>query len=118
MADKTVFKVAAVQMSSVQNDTEATIDKVIQYIEEAGAAGAKVIACPEAIIPGYPWWIWMDGPIQGMDLFCELYNQAIEIPSPQVRRLSSAAREAQAYVCFGNRKRRWQSLSHATMILA
>ena len=99
MADRTTFKVAAVQMSPVQNDTEATIDKVIKYMEEAAAAGAKVIGFPEAIIPGYPWWIWMDGPIQGMDLFCELYNQAIEIPSPQVRRLSEAARNAQAYVC-------------------
>ena len=99
MADRTTFKVAAVQMSPVQNDTEATIDKVIKYTEEAAAAGAKVVGFPEAIIPGYPWWIWMDGPIQGMDLFCELYDQAIEIPSPQVRRLSEAARNAQAYVC-------------------
>lgn len=75
-------------MAPVQNDTDATIDKVVGYIREAADAGAKVIGFPEAIIPGYPWWIWMDGPIQGMDLFCELYSQAVEIPSVQVARLS------------------------------
>lgn len=99
MAKFNQFKVAAVQMAPVQNDTDATLGKVIGYIEEAAGEGAKVIAFPEAIVPGYPWWIWMDGPIAGMDLFCELYDQAIEIPSPQVARLSAAAREAEAYVC-------------------
>lgn len=91
MTQTTQFKVAAVQMAPVQNDTDATIDKVVGYIGEAADASAKVIGFPEAIIPGYPWWIWMDGPIQGMDLFCELYSQAVEIPSVQVARLSQAA---------------------------
>ena len=99
MTQTTQFKVAAVQMAPVQNDTDATIDKVVGYIGEAADASAKVIGFPEAIIPGYPWWIWMDGPIQGMDLFCELYSQAVEIPSVQVARLSQAARDAEAYVC-------------------
>lgn len=55
MTQTTQFKVAAVQMAPVQNDTDATIDKVIGYIGEAADAGAKVIGFPEAIIPGYPW---------------------------------------------------------------
>lgn len=38
--------------------------------------------------------------MQGMDLFCELYDQAIIIPSPQVARLSQAAKEAGAYACI------------------
>ena len=57
MTQTTQFKIAAVQMAPVQNDTDATIDKVIGYIGEAADAGAKVIGFPEAIIPGYPWWI-------------------------------------------------------------
>lgn len=99
MAKIKQFKVAAVQMAPVQNNTDATIDKVVDYVKEAAEAGAKVIAFPEAIIPGYPWWIWMDSPIVGMDLFCELYDQAVEIPSPQVSRLSQAAKDAGVYYC-------------------
>lgn len=99
MEKLTQYKVAAVQMAPVQNDTDATIDKVVGYVAEAAAAGAKLIAFPEAVIPGYPWWIWMDGPMQGMDLFCQLYDQAIEIPSPQLARLSQAARDNGVYYC-------------------
>lgn len=100
MSKKTkTFKVAAVQMAPVQNNTDATIDKVISYVKEAAEAGAKVIAFPEAIVPGYPWWIWFDGPIQGMDLYCQLYDQAVEIPSTQVARLSQAAKDAGVYFC-------------------
>ena len=94
------FKVAAVQIAPVQNNTDATIDKVVAAILEAGKEGAKVIGFPESIIPGYPWWIWMDSPLVGMDLFVEFYDESIEIPSPQVARLSAAAKEAEAYVCI------------------
>lgn len=99
MANYPQLKVAAVQMTPVQNDTDATIDKVIDKIKEAAAEGAKVIGFPEAMIPGYPWWIWLDSPLDGMDLYSELYREAIEIPSPQVARLSAAAREAGVYFC-------------------
>lgn len=57
MADIKQFKVAAVQMAPVQNNTAATIDKVVAYMEEAAREGAKIVAFPEAIVPGYPWWI-------------------------------------------------------------
>lgn len=99
MADIKQFKVAAVQMAPVQNDTNATLDKVIGYIEEAAQEGAKIVAFPEAVVPGYPWWIWMDGPMQGMDLYCQLYDQAIEIPSAEVARLSKAAHDNGIYAC-------------------
>lgn len=54
MADIEQFKVSAVQMAPVQNNTAATIDKVVGYMEEAAREGAKIVAFPEAIVPGYP----------------------------------------------------------------
>lgn len=44
------FKVAAVQMAPVQNNTDAAGAKVVGYAQEAAAAGAKVIGFPEAIM--------------------------------------------------------------------
>lgn len=96
----TQFKVAAVQMSPVQNNTDATIDKVIGFMKEAAKEGAKVVSFPEALIPGYPWWIWLDSPILGMDLYTQLYNEAIEIPSRQIAKLSQAAKDAEIYCCI------------------
>lgn len=54
MAEKSTLRVAAVQMAPVLLDLEATTDKVCEKIREAGAAGARVIGFPEAMIPGYP----------------------------------------------------------------
>ena len=47
------YKVAAVQAAPAWLDLDASIAKTIALIEEAAAKGAKLIAFPEAFIPGY-----------------------------------------------------------------
>ena len=93
------YKVAAVQAAPVMLDTEATVKKTCDLIDEAGRQGVKLINFPEAWIPGYPYWIWADGVDYGMPLFVELYNQAVEIPSKAVRDISEAAKRNKMYVC-------------------
>ena len=56
------YKVAVVQAAPAWLDLDASIKKTIALIEEAAAKGAKLIAFPEAFIPGYPWYIWLDSP--------------------------------------------------------
>ncbi len=99
MAKYPKLKVAAVQMAPVMLDLDATINKVCAAVDEAGAAGAKVIGFPEAIVPGYPWWIWMKDPNSGMRHYVQLYQNAVEIPSPAVQKLSEAARRNGVYFC-------------------
>jgi predicted amidohydrolase len=47
-------KVAAVQAAPVLADRDATIGKVIALAETAAAQGARLVAFPEAFVPGYP----------------------------------------------------------------
>ena len=56
------YKVAVVQAAPVWLDLDATVEKTIALITEAARNGAKLIAFPEAFIPGYPWYIWMGAP--------------------------------------------------------
>lgn len=104
------YKVAAVQAAPVLLDLDATVRKTCDLIDEAGKIGAKLINFPEAWIPGYPWWIWMDDVNYGMKYFVDLYNNAVEIPSQAVRDLSEAARRNRMYVCVSVTEREGGSL--------
>lgn len=104
------FKAAAVQAAPVMLDLEGSVKKTCRLIDEAGENGAKIINFPEAWIPGYPYWIWMDGPDFGMEYFVELYKNAVEIPSKAVRDISEAAKRNKMYVCVSVTEREGGSL--------
>lgn len=93
------YRVAAVQASPVLLDLDATVEKTCRLVDEAAGNGAKVIAFPEAFIPGYPWWIWLGNVDYGMKYYIELYKNAIEIPSLAVQKLSAAANRNKVYFC-------------------
>ena len=59
------FKAAAVQTSPVFLDVDKTIDKAVACIKEAAANGAQLIAFPEVLVAGYPYWNWIMRPVQG-----------------------------------------------------
>ncbi len=94
------LKVAAVQAAPVLLDLDATVEKSCRLIDECGANGAKVIAFPEAFIPGYPWWIWLGNTDYGMKYYIDLYKNAVEIPSKSIQMLSEAAKRNSVYVCI------------------
>jgi nitrilase len=96
--------VAAVQAAPVFLDREATPEKACDLIAEAGAAGARLIVFPESFIPAYPDWVWaIPSGEEGLlnDLYAELLDQAVTIPSDATERLGRAAQQAGAYVVMG-----------------
>ncbi len=54
--------VAAVQAAPVLLDRDATVAKVVALCEKAAAEGARLVAFPEAFVPGYPDWVWRTRP--------------------------------------------------------
>ncbi|QUS41926.1 carbon-nitrogen hydrolase family protein [Tardiphaga alba] len=106
-----LFKAAAVQAGPVFLDLDASIEKACGFIREAGANGARLIGFPESYVPGFPAWIFKEGPMgHSATLFGRLYQNAVEIPSKAVARLSKAARDAQIYVCISVTERERGSL--------
>jgi nitrilase len=99
-----LFKIAAVQAAPVFLDREATVEKACALIAEAGHNGACLVVFPESFIPTYPDWVWAipageDGLLN--ELYAELLDQAVTIPSAATERLCRAARAAGTYVVIG-----------------
>ena len=51
------MKIALVQTAPVLLDRAATTEKLLAAAHEAIAAGAQLLVFPEAILPGYPFWL-------------------------------------------------------------
>jgi len=86
-------KVAAVQAAPVLLDRDQTIDKVVALTEQAAAEGARLVAFPEAFVPGYPDWVWRTRPwdADASALYARLFDQAVVVGSPATEVLAETA---------------------------
>jgi predicted amidohydrolase len=75
--------VAAVQAAEFL-DRDATIGKVVALAEKAASRGARLVAFPEAFVPGYPDWVWRTRPwdATATALYARLLEQAVVADSP------------------------------------
>ncbi|WP_214105366.1 carbon-nitrogen hydrolase family protein [Acrocarpospora catenulata] len=102
----TTVKVAAVQAAYVLMDQKACLDRSIELLHRAVAAGARIVVLPEVFIPGSPIWadtrrIW-DGD---EDWYALLVDQAVVVPGPVTDALGGAARDTGAYLVIGVQER-------------
>ena len=104
------YKVAVVQAAPVFLDQDATLEKGIALIKEAAGNGARLIGFPETWIPGYPWWIWLDCPIDGLRFVQQYHENSLRKDSPQLQKLCDAARENDIFVVMGASERAGGSL--------
>jgi nitrilase len=90
------YKVAVVQAAPVWLDLDATVDKTVALIEQAAGQGARLIAFPEAWLPGYPWHIWMGAPAWqiGRGFVQRYFDNSFSYDSPQADKLRQAVRKA------------------------
>lgn len=93
-------RVAAVQAGPVYMDLDASVEKACVLIKDAAKKGAQLVGFPEAFLPGYPWWIWLDNPLAGMGLTEKLFRNAITVPGPAIQKISACAKENNIYVCI------------------
>ena len=84
--EQIVVKGAAVQAAPVFLDREATLDKAVGLIEEAGANGAQIVGFPEGFIPAHPIWFHFgsgtDRAATGLSV--ELFKNSVEVPGPEI----------------------------------
>jgi len=99
--------VAAVQTAPVLLDRDATIAKVVALSEKAAAEGARLVAFPEAFVPGYPDWVWRTRPWDAVasTLYARLLDQALVVGSPAADLLARTARRLGIWLSVGASER-------------
>lgn len=102
------FLIAAVQATPVFLDRAATLEKACALIAETGRAGAKLAVFPEGFIPTYPLWTWFIPPYKTAELrelYSELLENAVAVPSRETAQLCQAAAAAGVSVVMGVNER-------------
>ncbi|KAL0564150.1 hypothetical protein V5O48_017903 [Marasmius crinis-equi] len=110
-ADTRKFTVAAIQAEPVWLDLEGGVQKTINLINEAAAAGAKVIGFPEIFIPGYPALTAMANDVlTARPVIAEFHANSLPLHSPEMERIKAACKENAVNVVLGFSERDGASL--------
>ena len=97
----TVVRAAAVQISPALYSREGTVDKVVQKIAELGRRGVQFATFPEAVVPYYPYFSFLQSPFEIGPEHLRLIDQAVTIPSPATHAIGEAARQSEMVVSIG-----------------
>jgi aliphatic nitrilase len=95
------YKVAAAHVAPAFLDADRSVEKACSVIEEAAGNGARLIAFPEAFLPGFPVWAALEAPIRTHELFKKLAASAVAIDGPEMARIRQTARRDGIFVSIG-----------------
>ncbi|WP_137128623.1 carbon-nitrogen hydrolase family protein [Rhizobium sp. FY34] len=99
------IKAAAVQAAPVYMNLNASITKAETIVAEAASHGAKLVAFPETWLPGYPWFIWLGAPAEGMQFIPPYHDNSMELRSPEMKRLQKIAAKYEVTLVMGYSER-------------
>ncbi|MDM7984250.1 MAG: carbon-nitrogen hydrolase family protein [Maricaulis sp.] len=99
-------KAAIVQTGSQLFDTEATLDRMQDWVQRARDEAAGLIVFPEAFVGGYPKGHDFGARVgsrtaEGRDWFARYFESAIDVPGPACERMGEMARAANAWLVTG-----------------
>lgn len=100
------LKVGLAQIAPVWLNREATLEKVIEKINEAADQNVDLVAFGEALVPGYPFWIALtDGArwdaTDQKEFHAEYMKQSVQIESGHLDGVCAAAKKGGVAVYLG-----------------
>ncbi|MFT5284337.1 MAG: nitrilase [Planctomycetota bacterium] len=100
------MRVSAAQIAPVLLDRDRTLEKILDFSRRAAEGGARLIAFPEAVLPGYPVWLArtnasrFNDPLQ-KQIHARYLDQGVELPGPVLDRLLEASRDLNLSMVVG-----------------
>lgn len=96
-------------------DTQATLARVLWWIEEAGHRDVQLLAFGETFLPGYPFWLALtdaarfDEPAQ-KETYRAYLDAAVRIDGPELAKVAEHARRFRVFVVLGVAERAGTSI--------
>jgi len=89
--------VGLAQIAPAWLDRDATIDKVVRWIEKSAAERCSLVVFGEALIPGYPFWVERTGGAQfeselQKSLYAHYVSQSVSLDDGDLEKICTAAR--------------------------
>jgi aliphatic nitrilase len=109
-------RAAAVQMSPVLFDREATTAKVCGFVEDAAKKGAEIVVFAETVIPYYPYFSFIQPPATSGAEHLQLIAESVDVPGPTTEAIGRAARRAGAVVAVGVNERDHGTLYNTQLV--
>lgn len=100
------LRVAAAQIAPVWLNRAATLERVIETIDQAAVSGVELLAFGEALVPGYPFWVErtdgarFDDAVQ-KDFHAHYVDQSVCIEEGHLDNLREAARRNRMSIVLG-----------------
>jgi aliphatic nitrilase len=94
-------RAGVVQAAPVLMNLKQTLDKTLALIEEAAADDIEILAFPELWLPGYPWFAWLDSPIEGARRLAAYHANSMAVDSSDMRAIRDATAKASMHVLLG-----------------
>ena len=98
--------VGLAQIAPVWLDRDATIDKVVSWMEKSAREGCALAIFGEALIPGYPFWVERTGGAEfesdlQKSLYAHYVSQSVSFENGDLKKLCAAARDNSIAVYVG-----------------
>lgn len=112
----TTVRAAAVQLSPILDRPDGTLEKVLDAIADAAAAGAGLIVFPETVVPYYPYFSFIVPPVAMGPAHLRLYEEAVMVPGPQTAAVAESARAHGVVVVLGVNERDHGTLYNTQLV--
>ena len=116
MSKNKIVRAAAVQLSPSLVKASSTLDKVLGAIDDAANQGAQLIVFPETFIPYYPYFSFVQTPMQSSKEHMRLYEEAVVVPGPITNAVSERAKLKGIVVVLGVNERDHGSLYNTQLV--
>lgn len=116
MAEKTLVRVAAVQIAPDLDQSGGTVSKVLAALAEAAGKGARLVVFPETFVPWYPYFSFVHPPVATGAEHIRLYDNAVVVPGPVTEAVAAMAKRHAIVVVLGVNERDHGSLYNTQLI--